>query len=93
VLPKIVWVQPFVLVGGGWYHTTIDGPNGFSGHQNRFGPHVGAGLEFNLNSNWFIDATYRFVWLNELHSVDAQGNPQDFKDRGHMITAGLNYRI
>jgi len=93
VLPKIVWVQPFVLAGGGWYHTDVDGPANFSGHQNRFGPHVGAGLEFNVTSNFFIDGTYRFVWLNDLHSVDSQGNPVSYRDRGHMITVGLNYKL
>lgn len=93
VLPKIVVVQPFVLAGGGWYHTTVEGPGGFSGTQSRFGPHVGAGAELNLNSRWFFDATYRFVWLDKIHTMDSQGAPQDLRDRGHMITAGLNYRL
>jgi len=92
-LPKIVWVQPFLLAGGGWYHTTVDGPVGFSGRQNRFGPHVGAGAEFTLNASWFLDATYRFVWLSDLHTENAQGAAEDVRDRGHMITAGLNYRL
>ena len=92
-LPKIIWVQPFLLAGGGWYHTTVDGPAGFTGTQNRFGPHVGAGAEFTLSSHWFLDATYRFVWLSDLHTVNAQGAAQDVRDRGHMITAGINYRL
>jgi opacity protein-like surface antigen len=92
-LPKIVMVQPFFLVGGGYYHTTVDGPNGFTGTQNRFGPHVGAGVDFDLNSNWFLDATYRYVWLSDLHTVNDQGAAQNERDRGHMITIGLNCRI
>jgi len=93
VLPRIIWVQPFILVGGGWYHTNVDGPRGFSDRQNRFGPHAGAGIDFNLNSHFFLDTTYRFVWLNKIHTIDNQGNALDIRDRGHMITAGLNYRI
>jgi len=92
-LPKIILVQPFLLAGVGWYNTTVQGPGGFSATQNQFGPHLGAGVEFNLNSRWFLDATYRYIWLDKLHTVDAQGVGEDVRDSGHMITAGLNYRL
>lgn len=92
-LPKIILVQPFLLGGVGWYNTTTTGPGGFSDTQNRFGPHAGAGVEFNLTSSWFVDATYRYVWLNELHTRNAQGVNEDVRDSGHMITLGLNYRL
>jgi opacity protein-like surface antigen len=92
-LPKIIVVQPFLLGGGGWYHTTTTGPDGFSDTQSRFAPHAGAGVELNLTSSWFLDATYRYVWLNGLHTTNAQGVSEDVRDRGHMITVGLNYRL
>ena len=92
-LPKIIVVQPFLLGGVGWYNSTVHGPNGFSATQNQFGPHAGGGAEFNLSSSWFLDATYRYVWLNKLHTVNAQGVGEDVRDSGHMITAGLNYRL
>jgi opacity protein-like surface antigen len=92
-LPKIVVVQPFLLGGVGWYNTTVHGPNGFSATQNQFGPHIGAGAEFDLSPNWFVDATYRFVWLNKLHTVNALGVGEDVRDSGHMITAGINFRL
>jgi len=92
-LPKIIVVQPFLLGGVGWYNTTVRGPDGFSATQNQFGPHAGVGAEFNLNSRWFLDATYRYVWLNKLHTENARGVGEDIQDSGHMITAGLNYRL
>ena len=92
-LPKIIVVQPFILAGGGWYHTNVDGPHGFTGHQDRFGPHAGAGLELTITSNLYADATYRYVWLSDLHSVDAAGNGISYRDRGHMVTVGLNYKL
>jgi opacity protein-like surface antigen len=92
-LPKIILVQPFILGGAGWYNTRVEGPAGFNDTQNRFGPHVGAGVEVNLDTRWFLDATYRYVWLNDLRSVDALGVPQHIRDSGHMITAGLNFRL
>ena len=92
-LPKIILVQPFLLAGAGWYNTTTRGPDGFSETQNQFGPHVGAGFDFNLSSNWFLDATYRYIWLDKLHTVNAQGVGEDVRNSGHMITAGFNYRL
>jgi opacity protein-like surface antigen len=92
-LPKIIVVQPFLLAGVGWYNTTVHGPNAFDQTQNQFGPHAGAGVEINLSSCVFLDATYRYVWLNKLHSEDAQGASQDIRDSGHMITAGINFRL
>jgi len=92
-LPKIILVQPFLLGGVGWYNTTVHGPNGFDQTQNQYGPHAGAGVEVNLSSNVFLDATYRYVWLNKLHSENAQGTSQEIRDSGHMITVGINYRI
>jgi len=92
-LPNIIIVQPFLLGGVGWYNNTTTGPDGFSATQNQFGPHAGAGAEFNLNSRWFLDATYRYIWLNKLHTVNAQGVGEDIRDSGHMITVGLNYRL
>ena len=93
VLPKIFVVQPFILGGVGWYHTTVDGPNGFSDTQTRSGPHAGAGVELSLNSSWFIDATYRYIWLQKIHTQDANQTREDLRDNGHMVTLGLNYRI
>jgi len=51
------------------------------------------GAKFNLNANWFLDATYRYIWLNKLHTVNAHGVGEDIRDSGHMITVGLNYRL
>jgi opacity protein-like surface antigen len=92
-LPKIIVVQPFLLGGVGWYNTTTTGPDGYSNTQNRFGPHAGAGAEFNLNSSWFLDATYRYVWLSELHTTNARGASEDVRDSGHMVTVSINYRL
>src|SRR5690349_3729931 len=49
ILPRIIVVQPFILGGVGWYHTTFENSNGSDTTDTRFGPHAGAGVEFNLN--------------------------------------------
>lgn len=83
-------VSPFVLGGGGWYYTSIDGPGGFSDTQNRFGPHLGGGVEVYLSKQLSVDATYRYVWIEKIQSRNESLANKDYKDDGHMITAGLN---
>jgi hypothetical protein len=92
-LPQVLWVQPFFLVGGGWYNTEVEGPNGFTDRQNRFGPHAGAGLDIHVNDRVFFDATYRYVYTKDLDTVTAAGGPREVNDRGHMVTVGLNYQF
>ena len=83
-------MSPFVLAGGGWYYTNVNGPGGFSDTQNRFGRHVGGGLQWMLNKSWSIDGTYRHVWLESLDSKDQNIKDKNVDDNGHMVTVGLN---
>jgi opacity protein-like surface antigen len=85
-------VSPFVLGGAGWYYTTVDGPN-YSNTQNRFGTHVGGGLELYLSKQVSLDATYRYVWVEDVNSKNQAVQDKDYRDDGHMITAGLNFHF
>lgn len=82
-------LSPFLLGGGGWYYTDVDGPGGFEDVQQRFGLHGGGGVQLMLSRHWSVDGSYRFVWLERIR---AQGN-QKFQDEGHMVTVGLNYHF
>lgn len=86
-------LAPFILGGGGWYYTTVSGPNGFSDTQNRFGLHAGGGLQFFLNRRWSIDGTYRYIWLEKVESRDQNIVNKNFQDNGHMVTIGLNFHF
>lgn len=82
-------VTPYVLAGAGWYFTHPEG-----GHtSNRFGPHVGGGLQFFLNHYWSIDGSYRYIWLSGFHTGDSSLSENIFRDGGHMVTIGLNYHF
>lgn len=85
-------VTPYVLGGVGWYNQHIRGP-GIDDTTDRIGPHAGGGLAFYLNQFWSMDATYRFIWIESPSSADARLDNKRFNDRGHMITAGLNYHF
>lgn len=82
----------FLLGGGGWYYTRIDPPAPFDDDtDHRFGWHAGAGSEVVLNEYWSIDATYRYLWLEDIESVDQNLQDKDFEDSGSMVTIALNY--
>lgn len=82
-------LSPFLIGGGGWYYTDVDGPGGFEDVQQRFGLHGGGGLQLMVNRHWSVDGSYRWVWLERIRG---QGN-QKFQDEGHMVTVGLNYHF
>lgn len=86
-------LTPFGLVGGGWYYTHVKGPGGFDDTQNRFGAHAGGGLQFFINRNWSTDATYRYIWLEDIRSKDNNLLDKKFDDRGHMVTLGINFHF
>jgi opacity protein-like surface antigen len=86
-------ISPFLLGGGGWYYTTIDGPNGFDDTDNRFGLHAGGGLQFMMTERWSVDGSYRYVWTEDIKSRDRSLRKKDFSDEGHMVTVGLNFHF
>jgi opacity protein-like surface antigen len=83
-------VSPFLLAGAGWYFTRIEGPAGFHETQDRSGLHAGGGLEIKVNSSFSIDGTYRYLWIEDLQSVDQSALDKDFEDSGSQVTIGLN---
>ncbi|MGA2091671.1 MAG: porin family protein [Endomicrobiales bacterium] len=90
LMPGANW-SPFLLGGCGWYYTEVDGPHGFSSTDNRTGLHAGAGVEFMLNESLSLDATYRYIWLENLSSKDLNVLDKTYSDSGAMITVGLNF--
>lgn len=86
-------LSPFILGGGGWYYTTVKGPGGFDDTQNRFGGHVGGGLQFWFTEHVSVDGTYRHIWLEDIASRDQNIVNKDFRDSGHMVTVGLNFHF
>ena len=83
-------LSPFILGGGGWYFTNVEGPGDFDKTHQRFGAHVGAGLQLFLTEFLSLDGTYRHIWLEKIESKDASLRDKRFEDNGHMVTFGLN---
>ncbi len=86
-------ISPFIMGGGGWYYTTVTGPGNFDETQNRFGVHAGGGAQVFLSNHFSFDATYRYIWLEDIKTRDASLQNKNFEGNGHMVTIGLNYHF
>lgn len=85
-------LSPLILGGVGWYFTHASGPGGLDTNDNRFGQHVGGGLQFFATRHWSIDATYRYIFTSDF---DATRNGQNVRvnGNGHQVTGGINYHF
>ncbi|UPT75378.1 MAG: porin family protein [Elusimicrobiota bacterium] len=90
--PNRYRISPYILAGGGWYPMRVEGPQGTT-RSDRFGPHVGGGIEVWLNRAWSLDADARHVWLKDIRVADASGTTRSFRDDSHQVTAGLNFHF
>ena len=86
-------ISPFLLGGGGWYYTNVEGPGDIDDTQNRFGLHAGGGLQVFLNRRFSVDGTYRYIWLEKAESKNVSLDDKKFDDSGHMFTIGLNFHF
>lgn len=82
-------VSPFILGGGGLYLTRVNGPN-YRRNTSRFGPHLGAGLQFWATPRWSLDATYRYAWVDDLDTRDGSGAMRAYRRSGSMFTVAAN---
>ncbi|MBI5200230.1 MAG: porin family protein [Elusimicrobia bacterium] len=91
LFPNPLHISPYILAGAGWYFTHVDAATGDS-TTNRFGPHLGGGLQLFLNRKWSVDADYRHFWIEDIHTPGSVLN-QDLHDDGHQVSAALNYHF
>lgn len=83
---------PFLLGGVGWYFTSTTGPSGFSDTQNRFGSHVGGGVQLYLSKHWSLDATYRYLFTERIKTF-SNGASVSVNADGQMVTGGVNFHF
>lgn len=97
LLAYVIQAKPvgvFLLGGAGWYFTHVDAPSPADDQtDDRFGLHAGAGVEYRMSNTWSLDATYRYVWLDNLKTKNADLEDKEFDDNGQMVTVGLNYNF
>ena len=85
-------VAPFLLGGVGWYHTKVRAPGGIDETSNRFGSHVGGGVQFFLSRHFSLDGTYRYLFTDRITASNGNANISVSGD-AHMVTGGLNFHF
>lgn len=90
--PNRFHISPYILAGGGWYRSRAEGA-ATATTRDRFGPHLGAGIQVWLNRKWSLDAGARHIWLEDVRFVDGSGTARRYRDDSHHLTAGLNYHF
>ncbi|MFA5859411.1 MAG: outer membrane beta-barrel protein [Elusimicrobiota bacterium] len=83
-------ISPYLLAGAGLYYTQVEGPFNLSYTTNRFGVHIGAGLEVLLTDTLSLDSSFRSLWVEKFSSKDAAAIDKEYEDSGYMITLALN---
>ncbi len=77
-------LAPFILGGGGWYFTTVNGPGGLDDTQDRFGGHVGGGLQFFITNHVSIDSSYRHILVGTSQLPQCEFGGQEIqRQRSH----------
>jgi opacity protein-like surface antigen len=76
-LPVSIWVEPYAIAGIGAYfvydHINVSNfhHDYISDNATAFGAHLGGGINFNINPNFFVGAECKYVWLDpSLYGAD-----------------------
>jgi opacity protein-like surface antigen len=76
-IPVSIWVEPYAIAGIGAYfvydHINVSNSHHdyISDNATAFGVHLGGGINFNINPNFFVGAECKYVWLDpSLYGAD-----------------------
>jgi len=85
-------LNPFVLGGGGlyWNRTTVTGEETES--EFDFGWHLGFGGDYNLSDRMFVEADFRYIWLDTNSDNETIGSA--LSNFNHWIAGvGFGFRL
>ncbi|MBV8851440.1 MAG: porin family protein [Methylobacteriaceae bacterium] len=86
--PTINNFNPF-LVGAGPFANNVNNSNNW-----RVGYAVGAGVEYAFLNNWSVKVEYLYTDLGRTNNNNFFfGNNNNFRERDHIVRAGLNYKF
>jgi len=85
-------LTPYLLGGGGWYYTHVRA----AGEQHDVPVRTARGRRAAalLSHHWSVDASYRYVWNENIHSQSPTSPVgKNFSDSGYELTTGLNFHF
>jgi outer membrane immunogenic protein len=85
--PTINNFNPF-LIGAGPFFNNVNNGNNW-----RVGYAVGAGVEYAFLNNWSVKLEYLYTDLGRANNNGFLFNNNTFRERNHIVRAGLNYKF
>ena len=85
-------ISPYLLAGGGLYVTRLVEEHAKSESDFDFGWHLGFGLDFALNDRVFLEADFRYLWLDSNTQSETAAEALSNFD-SWMATAGIGFRL
>ena len=85
--PTINNFNPFLLGAGPFLNNATNGNNW------RVGYAVGAGVEYAFLNNWSVKLEYLYTDLGRTNNNGFFFNNNNFRERNHIVRAGLNYKF
>ncbi len=85
-------INPFVLGGAGLYWNRIVKDEDDTDSEFDFGWHLGFGADYNLSKRMFIEADFRYIWLDA--DTENQTIGSKLSNFNHWITGiGIGFRL
>jgi outer membrane immunogenic protein len=85
--PTINNFNPFLLGAGPFFNNATNSNNW------RVGYAVGAGVEYAFLNNWSVKLEYLYTDLGRTNNNGFFFNNNNFRERNHIVRAGLNYKF
>jgi opacity protein-like surface antigen len=83
-------LQPYLVGGVGWYLNSVDIQGGRSEDTNRFGVHLGFGLDLAVTPEFVLHGDFRYVFMDAT-SDGIKEQVGEFDTDGWMVTVGLTW--
>ena len=87
-------IEPYGLVGVGWYYTRVDFDDSLGGGDETdrlFGVHLGAGLQVELGPGFALFSDFRWIFLDEPSTDNSQLEEEEFDS--WQVTLGGSFRF
>lgn len=86
-------VSPYLLGGGGMYWVRLTRDAGDSSENEfDFGWHLGFGMDYNFHERMFVEADFRYIWLDMNMDGQTVGDKLASFDNW-MASVGLGFRL
>jgi outer membrane protein W len=85
-------ISPYLLAGGGLYITRLVEKHVDTESEFDFGWHLGFGFDFALSDRVFLEADFRYLWVESNSDAETAADVlSDFDS--WMATAGIGFRL